>query len=127
DEKTVRAAREPAVGNQGDISAQPRTHNGAGNREHLGHPGTALRTFVTDENHIPFLNLLPLEAVQHLFFTVVAAGRTGELETFLPRNLGNRAIRAEVAPHDANMPHGLDRLLDWVDHLLPFSQAFCFD
>ena len=127
DDEAVRAAGEAAVGDEGDVVAQAGADDGAGGREHLGHAGAALGAFVADDDDVAFLDLLLLQAVEHVFFAVVAAGGAGEFEAFFAGDFGDGAVGAEVAAHDADVAAGFDRVFDRVDDLLAFGEALDLD
>src|SRR5436190_5210240 len=52
DAQAGRPAGEPAVGEQEDLLAQARALDGAGDGEHLAHPGTAARPLVADDDNV---------------------------------------------------------------------------
>ena len=72
----MRSAGEAAVGNQRDVFSESCSHDSGGGREHLRHPGTAFRSFVSDHDHIALLNFFPLQRMQHVFFGIVNLRRT---------------------------------------------------
>ena len=118
DDEAVAAAGEAAVGDEGDVGAEAGAHDGAGGGEHLGHAGAALRAFVADDDDVALVDFLLLEGVEHVLFAVEAVGRAGEDEAFLAGDLGDGAVGAEVAAHDADVAGGFERLVERVDDLL---------
>src|SRR5436305_7691844 len=52
DHETARRAGEPPVGDQGDLLAQPLTHERRRDREHLPHPRTACGPLVANDHDV---------------------------------------------------------------------------
>src|SRR2546423_9836677 len=58
DHVTVRRAGEAAVGDERDLVAEALANDRAGHAQHLAHAGAALRSLVTDDHDVAFLDLL---------------------------------------------------------------------
>src|SRR5690606_41845015 len=76
-------------------------------RESGGHRD--LHSFPTRRSS-DLLDLLALESVQALFLGVEHARRAGEAQAFLAGDLGDRALRGEVAVEDAEVDRKSTRL-----------------
>ncbi len=111
-DESVRTTAESTVRQESHITAEPGAHDGGCWSEHLRHPGSTLRTFVPNNDHITFLNLTFFQAFQHEFFRIEAAGCSGEDKAFLAGNLGHSAFRRQVATHDSNVASRFDWLLN---------------
>src|SRR3989337_2508762 len=55
--RALAAAREPAVGDQGNGLAEPHAGDGGGRREHFAHARSALRPLIADHDHVAGLDL----------------------------------------------------------------------
>src|SRR5579875_3938685 len=91
--QTVRSPAETTVGDERDVFAEPRTHDCAGDAEHLSHSRSALRPFVANHHDVSGTNLSVLDGLHRVFFAVEDAGRAAMVQPFVSRNLHDRSLR----------------------------------
>ena len=106
--ESVTAAREAAVGDEGDIFEEASASECAGWCQHLGHAGPALRPFVANHDHIARRDAAFFKASEHVFLAVEHAGRAGETEAFFAGDLAYRSAGGEVAPQNGDVTTSLD-------------------
>ena len=122
----MRATRESAICNQSDVFLQTHANDCRSRRQHLRHARTALWSLEPNDDDITFLNLLVLKTTEHVFFRVVTPCWSGESQSFLARDFGDRTIRAEIAPHDPDVSRFFDGRFNRPDDVLPVGQSIQF-
>mmetsp|Transcript_84445 Transcript_84445/g.215010 ORF Transcript_84445/g.215010 Transcript_84445/m.215010 type:complete len:331 (+) Transcript_84445:519-1511(+) len=118
DDEAVGAAGEAAVGHQGDVLAQARTHDRAGRGQHLAHARAALGPLVADDDEVSLIDLALLQALEHKLLAVEDIRLARELHALLARDLRHAALGAEAPTQDFDVPGGLNALVDGSDHIL---------
>ena len=98
----ARRARKPSVGDERDVRAQPRAHDGGGGGEHLAHPRAALRAFVADDDDVALHDLAAGDGLHRRFFAVehlcgAAVAEHGGVDGAL---FHHRALRGDIALED---------------------------
>ena len=83
------AAGETAVGNKRHVVAEARTHDGSRGTEHLSHARAALGSFVTDHDHITFLDLAGEDGFHGFFLGIKRTRRAGKAQAFLAGDLSH--------------------------------------
>ena len=110
DDEAVGSAREAAVGDEGDVSAQPAAHDHGGGGQHFRHPGPTARTLVADDDHISPSDPARPDRLIRLGLAVEYARRALEALPLLAGDLRHGAALGHVAVEDAQVPGRLDRL-----------------
>ena len=118
DHETVGGAAETAVGDQGDIVAQPLADQRRGHRQHLAHAGTAGRAFESDHHDVASVDLPRLHRGERGFFAVEYARRTCVLLAAVAGELDDAAVRREIAVEDRIAAARLDRIADRTHYVL---------
>jgi len=128
DQETVRAARETTVGDQGNVLAEPSTHDGGRGFQHLNHSGGALGTLIADDDNglLTLLDLAALEGLDEGVFAVEGACLTLEAKTFLSSDLADGAAGGKGAAEDLDVARGLDGVGQGTDNLLVGREALDF-
>src|ERR1700732_805272 len=75
----VRPAGEAAVGDKPTRITQTRPYNRRGRREHLAHPGPALRPLVANHQHVALLDLPGEDRIESFFLAIEDTRRAGDL------------------------------------------------
>eukprot|EP00982_Pelagococcus_subviridis_P017416 31537-Pelagococcus_subviridis.AAC.2 len=97
DDEPVRAAAEAAVGDERAVLPEAGAHDRGRRGQHLGHPGSAFRAFVSNHDHGAFERVRVLgERVEHLFFGVVHLREAFEVEAFFAGDLRHGAVGGDV-------------------------------
>jgi hypothetical protein len=118
DHEAVGAAGETSVGDEGDSLAEALAHDSTGGSEHLAHTGSALGSFVADDDDVAVLDLAVEDAAKGGLFGFVDDGLAGEGVALLAGDLGDGAFRGEVAAQDAQVAVSLDRIGEGTDDVL---------
>src|SRR2546430_1611559 len=129
DTEAAGGAREPAVGDQGDLAAHPLPRQRRRGREHLPHAGAAARPLIADHDDLAFLVGLVLDGLEGVLFAIEAAGRSGEFQLRHARDLHDRALGREIALQADHTASDGDRLVRRPHHVLvplPFNALEVF-
>jgi len=119
------AARETAVGDQGDALTQPHPHDRRGRRQHLGHARSALGTAVADHHHITGLDPAAVDRGDGLLLAVKYPRRT----LVVPHPGGHSpgldgcAPRRKIAEEERQTATEGVRIPDPPDHLLVVDEC----
>src|SRR5258707_15457456 len=101
--------------------AQTRARHCRGAPHYFAHPGSALRTFIADDNHIPRLNLLFGDRFHRVLFTLEYARGTRELFDIVRGGFMHPTLFTQITMQNNQTTIGLDRLIERIDHLLTGS------
>ena len=101
-----------------ETNLQPHSCDDCRRIEHFLHTGTALRSLVTDDNHIAIVNLPLHDGVDTVFLGVKAPCRTTIRKHIVcnRRCLDNGAIRRKVSAQDGKTTLGAIWMLDTMDY-----------
>ena len=96
------AAGEAAVGQQGDVPVPADPGDRRGRREHLPHPRAALRSLVTDDDHIALTDFSVQDRLHGRLLRIEDAGRTGVSEHRVVHSgtFDDASLRGEVSKQD---------------------------
>ena len=98
DHRTVRSAREPAVGHQQDLLAKTLTDQGGSDRKHFPHARSSLRTLVSDDDRIARVDVTFLKRIHYALFSIEDPGGPAQLLTKLVTcHLQHGAVGGQVA------------------------------
>src|SRR5215472_7847105 len=112
DARTERGPREPAVGEQRDVLAEPCTLDGRRDREHLAHAGTALGALVPDAQYVALADVAARHGLEAVLLALEHARVPLESQGLDARGLDDGAVRGERAAKDRQAAVGLERVLD---------------
>ena len=112
DDEPVRAAGEPAVGEQRHVGAQPGAHDRRRRRQHLRHPRSALWSFVPDHDDVALADLALLEPREHRLFGVVDLGGPSNRSPSFPVIFATEPSGARLPVEDPDVPARQDGSLD---------------
>ena len=118
DDKSMRAAGETPVCDQGNILAQSSPHDSTRGREHFAHAGTAAWPLVADDNHIPFLDFVSKNGLKGFFLGFKNAGTPAEFLALLAADFCYGTLRRQVTLEDHKVAVLFDRILDGANNLL---------
>src|ERR1700736_2569163 len=62
------ASRKSSVCDQGNIFSKTFSHDGRSRTKHFSHPRPSFWTFITDDDNVPFLNLVVQNRTERFFF-----------------------------------------------------------
>src|SRR6185437_10519419 len=94
--QTIGSTREASVSYQSDRIAESRADDRRSRRQHLAHPGSALRPLITDHENIAFFDLARENCIQRVFLAIEYPRRPGDLLMLDPGDLRHRALGREV-------------------------------
>ena len=129
DEKAVAAAAEAAVGDEGDVVAEPGAHDGRAGLEHLRHAGAAAGSFVADDDDglvAPADDVALLERGDEVVLVLVHPGRADEAEALFACDLADAAVGREAAAEDLDVAGLLDGVAERTDDLLVGREGWRF-
>src|SRR5262245_27404715 len=118
DHEAVGGSREAAVGHQGHGVPEARALDGAGDVEHLAHAGAALWAFPADDHDVVCLDLSRLDRLEGILLAVEDPRRSPMEVALLAGDLGDAAVRGEIATEDDDSPLGLQRIVEGPNDLL---------
>ena len=101
DGSTSAGAAETSVSDESNSLVQFHSGKSTCRVEHLSHAGTALRAFVSDNNHIAVNNLSIVDSIDSILFAVEYSRRTAVLQHFrsYSTSLYNASVLSDIAPH----------------------------
>ena len=109
-------AGEAAVGEQGYVRAEFGVGgDGGGDLQHFSHAGTALGTFVADDEDVAGVDLGGLDGGEAIFFVVKDARRAAMLDAVGGGDFHHAAFGGEVAFEDDKAAGGFDGIFKGVD------------
>jgi hypothetical protein len=125
DQESVGATGEAAVGDQGNVLAETRAHDGGGGLQHLDHSRSTLGTLVADHHHrlLALLDLAALERLDEGVFAVEGARLTLEAQALLARDLTDGSAGSQGAAQDLDVAGRLDGVAERADDLLRGREA----
>src|SRR5690606_18335087 len=101
-----RPSGEAPVGDEQHVLAETRSLDGAGDLEHLSHPGTTLRALGADDDHVTGLDLVVEESGESALLPVEHAGRADEPVQLDAGDLDHASLGGEVPPQDGDAALG---------------------
>src|SRR5690606_35810101 len=120
DDETMAAAGEPPVRDQCNLVAETAPDDRAGRAQHLAHSGSAARTLVADHDDIAGDDRSVEDRSHGLLLRAETARAAFEAEALLAGDLGDRALRREVAVQHGKVAVLFDRRVERPDDVLPF-------
>src|SRR4029079_6111250 len=118
DAEASRRPGEPAVGDQGHLTAGALAVERGGRRQHLTHARAAPGAFIANDEHVAFLVLARLDRGESILLAVEATRRSGECQLLHAGHLHDRALRREIAFQANDAARLGDRLVGRTDHVL---------
>src|SRR5206468_7061489 len=89
--------------------------DGRGDGEHLAHPRTAPRAFVTDHDDVAFVDASARDRVERVLFLVEDPGRTLEDDSFHAGDLRDAPFRREGPAAYGEPAARMDRIVEGTD------------
>src|SRR5437867_7973488 len=115
-------AGEAAVGQQTDFVSKSFAVKCPCNGEHLAHAGSALWSFIANDDDIAGLDLPFHNRVEGVLFTLEDASRSFEPQNSHPGDFYYGALRREIAFQDPQGARGIDRFGNRMDDVLLISR-----
>src|SRR2546430_13499134 len=101
DDVPVRRAAEATVGDERDLAPQPRTHDGAGPRQHLAHARPAARAVVADDDAVALRDVPGDDRIERVLLAIEDARAEGPRAHRVTGDLHDPALgRERAAQHD---------------------------
>ena len=127
DDKAVRGAGETAIGNERHLACKSLACNRGGRRQHLAHAGPAFRPFVTDDDHIAFLDLAVVDGFERSLFALKDARGSFKGAVGVTGGFQDRAFRREIAVKNSEAACFFERISDGMHDLLARRFLRCFE
>src|SRR5689334_5125121 len=109
---------ESSVSDEGHLVAEAAPHDRAGGTQHLAHARTTAWPFIADHDDIARLHFSRENRLRRTLFAIEHARGAREAQTFLARDLRNRAFGREVAGHHDEVTVLLDRVRERTNNVL---------
>ena len=126
DHKAASCAGETAVSDQGDGLAEARARQCASDAEHFSHSRTTAGTFIANDQHVAWLNLIVVHGGKSFLFGIEDARRPTMLVAMMVRNFHYGAFRREISAQNGETAGGADGIGERTDNLLPACINRCF-
>ena len=106
DAETMGAAAETSIGHQGAVRTASGAFHGAGDGQHLPHPGAALGTLIADDEHRAWLDGPGQDRLHGQIFAVEHPGHALEPVVVDPGDLDHRPLGRQRAAEDGDAAIG---------------------
>src|SRR6478672_13098248 len=118
DEPTPRSTGKACVRNQGDRFEHSLPNERRSWCEHFRHAGATLRTFVSDNDDFPNLDLVAQDRLDDILLRIEDPSGPDEASLFDPRSFCNAAIGREIALENLEMPRRVHWIRPSTNHVL---------
>ena len=108
-----------AVGKKGNFLVQTHAGQYGSGIQHFAEAGSALGSFVTDDDYVAGVDLLSADSRNGFFFRIEHPGRAGMNQHFFRYGAGfnNRAVRSQIALQHSNAAGGTVGVVAAADHV----------
>ena len=118
DHQPVRRAGEAAVGDEGDLVAEPLADERRGHVQHLAHSRSAGRPLVPDDDHVARHDRPSLDGGEAILLGVEHARGPAMVQPFVPCELDDAPVGRKIAAEDREAAGRLQRLVPRDDDVL---------
>src|SRR5436190_16435827 len=116
--QTASCSAEARVGEEGHRLAMSSAHDGAGEPQHLAHAWSTSRAFVTNDHHIPGLDLVMCHCAHGIFLAAEYTCWPSMVEALMTGDFDHASLGREIPFKDDQASVWLDWVGERTHHIL---------